>query len=299
MYVSIIIPALNEEENISDCIRSLLSQDFPKDQYEIIVVDNGSTDSTLDILKKLPIRVFEEKKKGPSSARNRGILNAKGEILGFIDADCIADPLWIRRGVEKFHPNIGCVGGKTLIFGSDNNRLVNTLRKLGAVGAKDGPILTYPYPYFPTLNVFFKKDVFEKIGLFDESLITGEDVDICWRMQFLTNYQFGFAPDALVYHRSRNSIYSLFKQRKAYANGRVLLFKKHKTRLPKRNLKEIYWGYVNLFIASGRLIGLSIKKLFKTTSYEIWYESYVRFVILLATKIGHIQGTFKYRHLYL
>ncbi len=295
-FISIIIPAYNEDKNIRKCINSLLLQTYPKDFYEIIVIDNNSTDNTWHIINKLPVKALQEnKKQGPASARNRGIVAAKGDIVAFIDADCIADPDWLANGVKHFKDNtVGCVGGRSLVY-KPSSLLEKVLEDSGAVGAQRGPILTYPFPYFPTLNVFFRKEVFDEIGYFDESLITGEDVDLCWRMQFYSNYKMAFAQDAVVYHKCRGSLWGLFKQRKGYAVGRVLLFKKYKNMLPKRSLKEIYWSYYGLFSACKRFLISGSISFIRNKPKEFWYKSYIEMVIALARKLGHWEGSIRYK----
>ena len=89
-----------------------MNQDYPKDRYEIIVVDGHSSDSTLKLLSKFPIKVIEDDGRGVSDARNKGIEKAKGGIIAFTDGDCTATPGWIRSLSEKFYdPNVAGVGG--------------------------------------------------------------------------------------------------------------------------------------------------------------------------------------------
>ena len=108
MKVSIIIPAHNEEKFIGKTIERALSQNYP--DFEIIVVDNNSIDKTNEIAKSFGVKVFFEEKKGTGPARERGRKEAKGEILAFIDADCLPDSDWLQRGVKWFGENKDVVG---------------------------------------------------------------------------------------------------------------------------------------------------------------------------------------------
>ena len=90
MKISVIVPVRNNEEMIGDCIESLLAQDYPKEDYEIIVVDNNSTDKTTDIIKKYPVKYLHEEKTGRGIARNTAVKTAFGEIIAFTDSDYIA-----------------------------------------------------------------------------------------------------------------------------------------------------------------------------------------------------------------
>ena len=92
-FVSVIVPVLNSEKTIERCITSLLDQDYPMDKYEIIFVDNGSTDHTLKILNNFNknIKILKEPIESSYRARNKGIMNTKGDIIAFTDSDCVAD----------------------------------------------------------------------------------------------------------------------------------------------------------------------------------------------------------------
>ena len=299
-FVSIIVPVYNGEKIIGECIESLLNQTYPKDKYEIIIVDNNSKDRTAEIIKKYPVKyLLEDKIQSSYAARNKGVKHAKGEILAFTDADCIVSPQWLENGINEFlkDDRIGCVGGKSLSY-QPSNQVEEFLLKKGGIGAINGPLTSYPIPFFPTLNVFYKKEVFKKIGLFDTTFYSGGDVDFCWRMQFFTDFKLAFAPEAIIYHKERANFKGLFKQRKWYAKGRVLLYKKHQDRLPKRTLKQIYWSYWNLFSPWMRFLKLRLEAFINKKTQDYWYEAYLEAIIALARKLGHWEGMVKYKVFY-
>ena len=100
--VSVIVPVYIDKSSISKCIKSLMKQTYKKESYEIIIVDNGSSDGTLTTINKFPVRVLVEGKKRSSYvARNRGIRNANNDILAFTDADAIVDRKWLECGVKN------------------------------------------------------------------------------------------------------------------------------------------------------------------------------------------------------
>lgn len=111
--ISIVVPAYNEEDYLGYCLESLVNQNFPKDQYEIIVVDNASTDKTAKIAKNFDVRVIKEPKKGVVFARQKGTLAARGKIVVSFDADSEATPDWLKGIHQRFidSPNIIAVGG--------------------------------------------------------------------------------------------------------------------------------------------------------------------------------------------
>ena len=108
-FVSVVVPVRNGEETIGVCLRALLATDYPLDRREILVVDNGSTDRTAELIHPFPVRRLWEPERGASNARNRGIRDSRGEIVAFIDADCGATKRWLREMVHCFEDD--CVGG--------------------------------------------------------------------------------------------------------------------------------------------------------------------------------------------
>ena len=102
MIISVIVPVRNDRR-IEECLNSLIHQDFPRDQYEILVVDNGSTDPEIpQIIQKFPVRYISEPRIGSYTARNSGIDQASGGILAFTDSDCILPATWLPKIKEHF-----------------------------------------------------------------------------------------------------------------------------------------------------------------------------------------------------
>jgi glycosyltransferase involved in cell wall biosynthesis len=100
--VSVIIPVYQAEGVLADCLTTVLGQTFPREQYEVIVVNNGSTDRTVAIAAGFPVRVVDEPAPGVARARNRGLAEARGELAAFIDADCVAEPTWLEALVRRY-----------------------------------------------------------------------------------------------------------------------------------------------------------------------------------------------------
>src|SRR5690554_6896624 len=110
-FISIIIPAHNEQQYIAECLTSLTSQDYPKDKYEIIVVDNNSKDLTKEIARTFNVQVIDQESGPVGAVRNAGAKKAQGEYLAFIDADCIAPINWLSKGAEALSSNNSVYGG--------------------------------------------------------------------------------------------------------------------------------------------------------------------------------------------
>jgi glycosyltransferase involved in cell wall biosynthesis len=186
--ISVIIPAFNEEKFLGNCLFSLKEQDF-KD-FEIIVVDNNSTDKTAEIAKKFGAILVSEKNQGVAFARNRGAKIAKGEILAFTDADTILPKNWLSRIKEEFERD------KELIAFGGSCQFYS-----GPISARlASKFLLKP---FLILDKFFsggfnlmgcnmatKREAFFKVGGFNEKLKLNEDVEISYRLRKIGKVKF-------------------------------------------------------------------------------------------------------------
>lgn len=215
--VSVIVPVYNDKRGIKKCLKSLLDQDYNKDFYEIIIVDNGSTDGTKEFLKKFPVKLLEENEIQSSyAARNKGIKHSKNEILCFTDSDVIVDKNWIKNGVKsliklKNEGQKGVVFGKICLIG-DPFQNIYTLYDY-ATGFRN---------LLATNNIFTYKDIFKKVGYFNHRLISGGDSE--WGERVLNN---GFViekvDDVIIYHPLRNSFRSHYRKkiRIGYGKGQT------------------------------------------------------------------------------
>lgn len=124
--VSKIVPVYNGENTVANCVESILTQTYPSNRLEIIIVDNKSKDNTLEILKPYDdarkiIILSETKKLNAYGARNTGIAAAMGDVIAFTDADCVAEPNWILELVKPFQNlSVGCVAGAIIPFEPKN-----------------------------------------------------------------------------------------------------------------------------------------------------------------------------------
>lgn len=214
--VSIIIINYNGKDYLKRCIESILENNYSN--YEIIVVDNASTDGTAEMLKKdfngiAGLRfVSLDKNYGPAKARNEGVKLAKGEIISFLDNDTEVDPYWISNALKYFENDskIGALQCKLLLL-NDKNRIDYAGEYLGSLGflvhvARYGEEDNGQYDEAKELlaaksaGMFIRKDVFDKIGGFDDDyFIFVEETDLGWRA-WLAGYKTIFAYDSKVYH---------------------------------------------------------------------------------------------------
>jgi glycosyltransferase involved in cell wall biosynthesis len=237
-FISVVVPVRNGEETIRDCVTALLDSDYPPEHQEIVVVDNASTDQTRAILADLPVRVLHEPQVGRSHARNRGIRESRGEIIAFTDADCIADHGWLLElaaQLERDHSS--CAAGELI---ASEPRTAAQRFMAGRDPVRQRQALGLPMPFALTSNVAFRREVFERVGLFDPEFVTGEDVDFGWRC-LAAGFEFSYCPNAIVAHRLRPTAWALFRQQAGLGYGRATLRERHN---PSHGVGIPTWGAV-------------------------------------------------------
>ena len=177
VIISIIIPAKNEEINIKRCLESVFGIDYPHQRYEVIVVDNGSTDSTVSIAVSAGATVFRKPGLKISALRNFGVHMAHGNILAFLDADCTVSKDWLRNAEKYFFSEkIVCFGSSPCIP-AQPTWVQETWFKV-----RQKRMIVTETSWLESMNMFVRRMPFEKIGGFDETLTTCEDVDLSYRL---------------------------------------------------------------------------------------------------------------------
>jgi glycosyltransferase involved in cell wall biosynthesis len=222
--ISIVVPAYNSENTINACVTSLLNQNHPNEEYEIIVVDNGSTDNNLKILQKFKnkIVVLHEPIKGSYRARNQGVKHAQGSIILFTDSDCFADKNWIRNMISMFKKTkVKIVGGP--IKAARRENAMQKYCDLFSHPQKD----YYKTKKFASSNIAVRKIDLLKAGLFNEQLLSGGDFEFCSRLIKNTE-EICYEPNAIVYHYYSKSILVFMKKNFRYGIWNRVIRKKHK-----------------------------------------------------------------------
>jgi glycosyltransferase involved in cell wall biosynthesis len=223
-FVSVVVPVLNREDTISRCLASVLRGSYPQDRREIVVVDNGSSDHTLEVVAKHPVRLVVERRRGLSQARNRGIDESRGEILAFTDSDCYVATDWLAGLTAGLRDDVAAGTGDvvpylpaTPVERYSARRKPHTNRWVEGQAA----------PWFNFMNTALRREVFDLIGQFDTRFPgAGEDIDFAWRF-FAAGLRHVRLEGPVVFHSQRTTVDGLFRQQVRNGRAWVLLGHKH------------------------------------------------------------------------
>jgi GT2 family glycosyltransferase len=222
--VSVVVCTYNGGATLEQCLWSLRALDYP--DYEIIVVDDGSTDNTAEILERFPsVRAIRQPNHGLSHARNVGLHAASGEIVAYTDSDCFADPDWLSHLAYQFErSDAAAVGGPNLT--PEDGWLAACV---AAAPGQPTHVLESDQvaEHIPGCNMAFRREALAQINGFDPQYRTaGDDVDVCWRLQ-QAGWWISFAPGAFVWHHRRQSPRAYLRQQRGYGEAEALLQFKH------------------------------------------------------------------------
>ncbi len=234
-FFSVIVPSYNRLEEIKALLKSIQNQSLDKDFFEILVVDDGSTDQTKDWMPEfnkntqLNTRFIKQDHKGPGAARNLGMAKARGHILVFIDSDCIAPPDWlfnIKTAFDK-DPSIDAFGGRDdahtsfpPLLKAINYTMTSFLFTGGMRGGKKKRLAKF-YPR--SFNMGLRRDLANEIGGFG-GLRHGQDIEFSNRI-IKSGAHVAYIPDAVVFHKRRTSFKKFFKQVFNWGVARINLYK--------------------------------------------------------------------------
>jgi GT2 family glycosyltransferase len=218
--VSVVVCTYNGAHLIRDCMEGLMRLEYP--DFEVIVVSDGSTDQTAQIVSEYPFRLISTENRGLSAARNTGMRAATGEIVAYTDDDARPDPHWLQYLAHSFKKyRFAGVGGPNLAPVGDG------LIADCVANAPGGPIHVLlsnrVAEHIPGCNMAFRHDVLQEVGGCDPIYrVAGDDVDLCWRVQ-QAGGTIGFHPAALVWHHRRNFVKTYWKQQQGYGKAEALL----------------------------------------------------------------------------
>src|SRR6516225_5221628 len=223
--VSVVVCAYNAERTIDRCLTSLAALNYL--DYEVIVVNDGSRDRTLEIAEGYAFcRIISQPNKGLSVARNVGAEAASGEIVAYTDSDCVTDPDWLNYVVGKMEASkLAACGGPN--FPPPEDTLIPAVVAVAPGGPTHVLISDEVAEHIAGCNMAFHREVLLRLGGFDPIYCAaGDDVDICWRFQD-AGYVIGFSPAAVVWHFRRNTVSAYCNQQRGYGKAEALVYAKH------------------------------------------------------------------------
>ncbi|MGN6189540.1 MAG: glycosyltransferase [Conexibacter sp.] len=221
--VSVVVCTFNGAATIGETLDAVGRLAYP--DVEAIVVDDGSTDATAEVVAAHPrVRLIRTPNRGLSAARNTGLRAASGELIAYLDDDAYPDPHWldyVALALRDADEDRAGVGGPNLPVPRDG------LVAECVANAPGGPVHVLlsdtVAEHIPGCNMTFRRDRLEAIGGFDEQFrVAGDDVDVCWRLQE-RGWTLGFHPAAVVWHHRRGSVRRFWRQQRGYGRAEALL----------------------------------------------------------------------------
>ncbi|MBN2067701.1 MAG: glycosyltransferase [Candidatus Diapherotrites archaeon] len=229
---SVVVPVHNGSKTIEACLKSILGQKtgYP---YEVIVVDDGSTDSTAEIVNKFKsVKLVSQRQQGPAVARNNGAKNAKNSIVVFVDSDCIANSNWLQEMLKPLEKeSIAGVQGR---YKSLQKELVARLIQLEIEQRHDKMAERKFIDFMGSFSAAYRKRVFMEMKGFDTSfpMASGEDTDLSFRIA-KKGYKLFFSPKAIVAHLHPTSFRKYLKVKFYRAFWRIKVYGKHREKVAK------------------------------------------------------------------
>ncbi len=219
-FVSVIIPVYNDAQRLRGCLAALREQTYPVERYEVVVVDNASTEDLRPVVSAFPGYGFErEDRPGSYAARNQGIAASKGEILAFTDSDCLPEPGWIEAGVRALadRPGCGVVGGRIEMVARDPRRITPfDLHDL--VWGMPQRVYVERFGLAATANLFAHRWVFDRIGPFDAAFKSCGDCEWSFRRE-AAGIDLVYADEARICHPTRSTLGEFVRRRRRITGG--------------------------------------------------------------------------------
>lgn len=288
--LSVVISSLNSAETIGGALSSILANDFPRDEYEIIVVDGGSTDNTVEVCRRFSVEPLFCPKKGWASALNLGVRHAKGDIICITDSDVIVPSDWLRKIWEFFqsHPDVDGVGGP--ILAPLNNK--NAIQKFaGEIFVEDQDFPTkltrsqYGKMWSGGLicgpNYAYRRETLLNSGGYNESMGSYSDVDICWRI-IKMGRRLMFNPEIKLVHLGvPSTLNGIIKQQFKWGKGLEETIRIHRTYNAIDYLKAKLYSVYQILRAASLLF---------SPAYFLKTKQFLRCIHYISFHLGRICG---------
>lgn len=219
---SIIIPTHNRPQQLRQCLEAVVRLDYPKERFEVIVVDDGSELAPAGVIKSftdsLQIALLIQPNAGPASARNYGAQEASGDFLAFTDDDCQPEPNWLRAFAEVLSREPGCLAGGRTINELSNNPFSEASQIIVDIVYRHYNQQPQAATFFASNNMAIARDGFYKLNGFDNAFRTSEDRDFCARWLQIGG-RMVYVADALIGHAHHLSFSTYCQQHFNYGRG--------------------------------------------------------------------------------
>jgi GT2 family glycosyltransferase len=221
--VSVIVCTFNGQRTLGETCAGIRNLAYPR--VEVIVVDDGSTDTSAEIARGHGFHVISTENRGLSSARNTGARHAQGEIVAYLDDDAVPDPHWLNHVVDAFaRDDIGAVGGPNIAVPGDG--VVADAVAISPGNPSQVLLSDRVAEHIPGCNASFRRDALLEAGGFDPRFHTaGDDVDLCWRLQD-AGRRIGYCAAAVVLHHRRATVRGYLRQQRGYGRAEAMLERK-------------------------------------------------------------------------
>jgi len=198
--VSVVVPVRNGTRTLPLCLPALLAQDYPSERFELLCVDNGSTDDSVALMQRFSprVQILRPDTRGASAARNEGIRRARHRWIAFTDCDCVPEPGWLSA-LMRFVRGPRCaglMGGRIVAY----NPTTSVERFSERLFDQHRAICEFKPPYAVSANMIASRDTLAALGVFDESFLRGQDVELSYRAFFAGRTTIGYIDDAVVAH---------------------------------------------------------------------------------------------------
>jgi cellulose synthase/poly-beta-1,6-N-acetylglucosamine synthase-like glycosyltransferase len=276
---SIVIPTYNEENYINNCIHSILQQDYDLSKIEIIVVDGGSTDHTLSIVKLLSkgnyrIKIVNNPVKKTPNALNIGIKTSNNEIVVILGAHTTIDKFFLFYNNKYLNEtDAKVVGGTQINLGKNFMQHAIGLSMQSPFAMASAKYRWSKRSQYVDTVVYgaYRKEVFDEIGFFEDKFTISEDAELNWRIR-KQGYKIYFSPEIKTFYYPRKSLKAFFKQMFRYGILRVNVLKKHSD--------SIKYYHLIPAIFTSLIIILSIAAIFDPNSLKILFWFFVIYFLI-------------------
>ncbi len=235
LVCSVVVPAYNAARTLDACLQALNTQTAPTDAYEIIVVDDGSRDNTAEIAQRHGVRLVRQENRGPAAARNRGVAEARGDIVLFTDADCQPLPDWIENMLAPFDdPAVAGVQGAYL------TRQTFLTARFAQAEFEDRYAIMARFESIDLVATYaagFRRALFLQMGGFDDSfpVANNEDTDFSYRL-CAAGHRLVFAPEARIFHHHPGTLRKYLRTKYWRGYWRMIVYRRY----PEKAVKDRY-----------------------------------------------------------